>query len=160
MATKLTYQSSFEEIGWSLRQTLDEINLQGETPVLKYDMLLKYGRISLMEGQLDKAYKVFQQCSIHAIDNDIPDVKELYYWSCRCLEEKGEADRAVNGYLRLLENKTSIESEEFVNAVLDRLNLHRDINALVNDFKKIRYEELNNPKDMLDKVIKFFREKN
>lgn len=69
MATKLTYHSTFNEVGWSLRETLDAIEVQGETPHLKYDMLLKYGRVSLMEGKLDKAYKVFQQCSIHAIDN-------------------------------------------------------------------------------------------
>lgn len=159
MAKKLTYQSTFDEVGWSLRETLDEIEKQGETKQLKFDMLLKYGRLLLMESKPGEAYQLFQQCSIHAVDNGVPDIKELYYWTSRCQEEQGNKERAINGYLMLLERFTE-NDEGFVDAVLDRLILFGDISTLVNDYKNKREDELNNPKDLLGKVIKFLREKN
>jgi len=64
------------------------------------------------------------QCSVHAIDNWVDDVKEMYYWSARCLEEQVDKERAIGGYLRLLESEKKIKDEAFLNAVLDRLNLH------------------------------------
>ena len=161
MAKKLTYQSTFNEVGWSLMETLEEIKKEGETKQLKFDMLVKHGRMLLMQKKLNDAYQVFLQCSTHAIDNSVPEIKELYYWTSRCLEEKGKKDSAVNGYLRLLESERFTENdEEFVDAVLDRLILFGDIAALVNDYKKKREEELNNPKDLLGKVIKLLREQN
>jgi len=51
-------------------------------------------------------------------------VKEMYYWSARCLEEQVDKERAIGGYLRLLESEKKIKDEAFLNAVLDRLNLH------------------------------------
>jgi|GEM_PF-1800441 len=160
MTKKLTYNSTFDEVGWSLRETLNDIEKQGETKQLKFDMLLKYGRIKLMEGKPNESYKIFQQCSVHAIDNGVPDVKELYYWTSRCHEEQGNKELALNGYLMLLERDRFIENdEEFVNAILDRLILFGDITSLVNDYKIKREEEFNNPKDLLGKVIKFLREK-
>jgi len=161
MTKKLTYHSTFDELGWSLRETLDDIEKHGETKQLKFDMLLKFGRVKLMEGKPDEAYKIFQQCSIHAIDNGVPDVKELYFWTSRCQEEQGNSERALSGYLMLLERDRFIDNDEqFVNAILDRLILFGDIAQLVNDYKKKREEELNNPKDLLGKVIKFLREQN
>jgi hypothetical protein len=159
MPKKLTYNSSFNEVGWSLRETLDEIKQQGETKELKYEMLIRFGRIKLMEGKLNEAYQIFQQCSIHSIDNGVHDIKELYYWTSRCLEEQGEKERALNGYLMLLENEQYIENdEEFLNAVLDRLTLFGNINSLVNEYKNKRYEEMTNPKDLLGKMLKILRE--
>ena len=158
MAKKLTYNSTFDEVGWSLRDTLDEIKQKGETKDLKYEMLLKYGRLRLMEGNLNDAYQIFQQCSIHSIDNGVRDIKELYYWTSRCLEEQGNKERSLGGYLRLLENEENQKDEEFVNAVLDRLNLFGDISSLVDEYKKRRHEETTNPKDLLGKVLKFLRE--
>ena len=161
MANKLTYNSSFIEIGWSLRETLDEIKLNGETIQLKFDMLLKYGRILFLEGNFDEAYQIFQQCSNHALDNGIPEVKELYFWTSRCLEEQGKKERALNIYLMLLDRDRFINNdEEFVNAVLDRLLLFGDIQSLVIDYKTRRDEELLNPKDLLGIVIKFLKESN
>lgn len=161
MASKLTYQSTFDDVGKSLMETLGEIEKEGETKQLKFDMLLKYGRILLMEKKLEKAYQTFQQCSIHAVDNGISDVKDLYYWTSRCHEERGNKEMAIKGYLMLLERERFIENyEEFVDAVLDRLILFGDISALVNDYKKKGAEELNNPKDLLGKVIKLLKENN
>lgn len=161
MAKKLTYHSTFDEVGWSLKETLNEIEKQGETKQLKFDMLLKYGRVLLMENKPNEAHQIFQQCSIHAIDNGVTDVNELYYWSSRSEEEQGNKARAINGYLMLLERERFIENDaEFVDAVLDRLILFGNISTLVNDYKNKREEEINNPKDLLGKVIKFLREKN
>lgn len=159
MAKKLTYNSSFNEVGWSLRETLDEIKQHGETKELKYEMLLRFGRIKLMEGKLNEAYQIFQQCGNHSIDNGVDNIKELYYWTSRCLEEQGNKERALNGYLMLLEVEQNIENdEEFVNAVLDRLILFGDITSLVNEYKNRRNEEMTNPKDLLGKVLKILRE--
>ena len=159
MAKKITYNSTLNEVGWSLRDTLEEIKQFGETKELKYEMLLKYGRLKLMEGNLNEAYQIFQQCSIHSIDNGVQNIKDLYYWTSRCLEEQGNKERALNGYLMLLEKEQFIENdEEFVNAVLDRLTLFGNITSLVNEYKNKRNEEMNNPKDLLGKVIKFLRE--
>ena len=159
MAKKITYQSTFDEVGWSLRETLDEIERHGKTIQLEFDMLYKYGRFQLMDGNLEKAYQTFQHCSIHAIDNGISDadLNELYYWTARCIEEQGDKKRALDCYLMLLE-KSKEKDDEFVDAILDRLILFGDITSLVEEYKKRREEELNNPKDLLGKAIKFLRE--
>lgn len=158
MAKKLTFDSSYNEIGWSLRETLDEIQAKGETKELKYEMLLKYGRLYISEGDYKKAYKILAQCSVHAIDNWIADVKEMYFWSARCLEEMGDTERALDGYLMLLEDQRNIEDQIFLNAVLDRLNQYKNLSSMVSEYKKRRDEELNNPKDLLGQSIKFLRE--
>ncbi|HOG05188.1 MAG TPA: hypothetical protein PK978_03020 [Paludibacter sp.] len=154
MAKKLTFESTFDEIGWSLRHTLDEIKLKGETKELKYEMLLKYGRLRFMEGCFSDAYQIFRQCSIHSIDNGVNDINELYYWTSRCLEKLGDKKRALAGYLMLLENKDNLKDEALVNAVLDRLILCDDIASLADEYKQKRSEE----KDLLGKILKFLRE--
>lgn len=158
MDKESTYNSNYEEIGISLQHTLDEIKKSGETIDLKYDMLLKYGILNLMKGNSDKAYQVFQQCSIYSIDNAIEDVRELYYWTSRCLEELGKKEIAFNVYLMLLE-KESINNndQELIDGVLERLCLFGDISSLVNEYKNTRDVEANNPKSLLDKVIKNLR---
>lgn len=159
MTSKLTYSSSFYEVGQSLRETLDEIEKNGETAQLKHEMLYKYGRLMMMEGKFQKAYEAFCQCSTHAVDNGIQNVKELYYWTSRSLEELGNKERAINGYLMLLEKDRFIEGDEdFVNALLDRLSLFENMAALVADYRVKRYEELTNPKDFLGQTIKFLRD--
>jgi tetratricopeptide (TPR) repeat protein len=152
MSRKLTYNSTYDEIGWSLRETLDTIEKKGETIELKYEMLLKYGRLYFAEGNHQKAYNILQQCSIHAIDNWVVDVKEMYYWSARCLEKMGNTDRALNGYLMLLEDEKNIKDETFLNEVLDRLNLYKNLSPLVSDYKKRREEELNNTTSQYESV--------
>ena len=158
MKKKLNYNSNYDDIGWSLRETLDEIDKKGETKELKYDMLLKYGRMKFMEGKFNKAYKIFMQCSSHSIDNCILDNKEIYYWASRCLENMGNEGRALNGYLRLLENEKFINDENFVDAVLDRLIFFGDITSLVTEYKRQRNDQMTNPKDSIGKVLKFLRE--
>ena len=111
MPEKLKYNASQEEVGNSLMHTLSLIKEKGETKELKYDMLFKYGRFNFLENKLEKAYDIFQQCSIHGIDNNILDMKELYYWSARCLEAMGEKIQSLNCYLMLLERKHYIEND-------------------------------------------------
>ncbi|MBN9351923.1 MAG: hypothetical protein J0H55_14680 [Chitinophagaceae bacterium] len=105
MTKKLTIHSSFDEIGWSLSETLNKIEAEGETPQLKFDMLLKYGRLKFLEGDYERAYEVLQQASTHSIDNGVRDIEDLYFWTNRCLEEKGDTERAISGYLMLLERE-------------------------------------------------------
>ena len=161
MANKITYQSTYDDVGWSLRDTLDEIEQHGETIQLKFDMLYKYGRLHLLSDEPDKAYQIFQHCSIHAIENGISDadLNELYYWTTRCVEEQGNKERALELYLMLLEKvDLSENNDEFVNAVLDRLTLFGNITALVEEYKQKREEEMNNPQDLLGQAIKVLRE--
>ena len=74
MTKHLILCSDYEEIGRSLRQTLDKIEAEGETPQLKFDMLLKYARLLFMEGNYDRCHEVLQQASTHSIDNGIWDI--------------------------------------------------------------------------------------
>lgn len=159
MANKLTIHSGHEEIGRSLRETLDKIEAEGETPQLKFDMLLKYARSLFMERNYDRSYEVLQQASTHSIDNGVRDIGDLYYWANRCLEEKGDAERAISGYLMLLEREPYRSDEEMTNAVLDRLNRYDNLSELIQKYKKKKQEEWDNPPDLLHKVIKLLREK-
>jgi tetratricopeptide (TPR) repeat protein len=158
MSKKNTYQSTFEELGWSLRETLDKIEKHGETKELKYEMLLKYGRLKLMEGNLNEAYQIFQQCSTHSIDNWIPYVNDLYYWTARCLEEQGNKERAFNAYLMVLDKIKVDEEEELMNAILDRFHLFENVSQLVDEYKKKKKERMNNPDELLDKFVKVLRQ--
>lgn len=161
MSRKLNYQSSYEEIGWSLRETLDEIQKNGETKHLKFEMLLKYGRLLLHQGKLNEAYQTFQQCSIYALENGVLDVKELYYWTSRCFEAQGDIQRALGSYLMLLERDKFVENDEpFVNEILDRIIKFGNVTPLINKYKKARAEEMANPKDLLGQVIKYLKENN
>ncbi|HMT77710.1 MAG TPA: hypothetical protein PKA44_08350 [Saprospiraceae bacterium] len=160
MAKKLSYQSTMDEVAGSLRETLDEIKKFGETKDLKYEMLLKYGRFLFLAGNTKRALEVLTQCSIHGIDNGVAEIREIYYWAARCREAEGKHEEAINGYLMLLErNSHSKYDEDLLNAVLERISLMGDISSPVEDYKKKREEELNNPKDLLGKVIKLLREK-
>ena len=161
MAKKLNFQSSFQDIGMSLSDTLEEIKLHGETKQLKFDMLLKYGRLLLANGDPDKAYKVFQQCSIHAIDNGMLDVRELYFWTCRVLEEQGKNDKAISIYMDLLERDIYIkDDEDFVNAILERLITYGDISSLASQVKNRTNEYVANPNVFLGKITEIIHESN
>jgi len=103
MTYKLTIHSGYEEIGRSLMETLQKIEAEGDTPQLKFDMLLKYARLLFMEGNYDRCQEILQQASTHSIDNGVRDIGDLYFWADRCLEEKGDTERAISGYLMLLE---------------------------------------------------------
>ena len=110
---KLSINSTFDEVAMSLQHTLSEIKKVGENKHLEYDKLMKYGRLMLMENSFDKAYQIFQQCSIHATDNGIQNIKELYYWTSRCQEGNGNKVMAINSYLMLLENFA--DDDNFIN---------------------------------------------
>lgn len=159
MTENLNLDSSREEIGWSLRETLDKIKDEGETPQLKFDMLLKYGRVLFMEENYEQAYEVFQQCSIHGIDNGVKDLKDLYFWTSRCLQEKGDTVRAKNSFLMLLEREPYNNNEETVNAILDRLDVYDDLAEVIVKYKKKKQDDWDNPPDLLSATIKFLKER-
>lgn len=158
MLTKpLTIHSDLEEIGWSLRETLDAIEVEGETPQLKFDMLLKYGRLLFMDRKYDRAYEVLQQASTHSIDNGVWNIADLYFWANRCMEEKGDVDRAKSGYLMLLERQPYSNDEEMVNAILDRLNQYDDLKEVIEKYRKKKQDLWDNPPDLLHKAIKLLK---
>lgn len=159
MTNKLTIHSGYEEIGKSLRETLDKIEAEGETPQLKFDMLLKYARLLFMEGNYDRSYEVLQQASTYSIDNGVRDIGDLYFWANRNLEEKGDIERAISGYLMLLEREPYRSDEEMTNAILDRLSRYDNLTETIQKYQKKKQEDWDNPPDLLHKVIKLLKEK-
>ena len=89
---KLNYKSNIDEIGNSLMETLSEIKKEGETKELKFDMLFKYGRVLFLQNEFGKSHQAFEQAAVHAIENNISEIKNLYYWSARCLEETADKE--------------------------------------------------------------------
>lgn len=63
MSKKLSYHSTFDDVGKSLMETLGEIKKQGETKQLKFDILLKYCRILLIKETLRRHIKHFNNAA-------------------------------------------------------------------------------------------------
>ena len=157
---KLNYKSNIDEIGNSLMETLTEIKKEGETKELKFDMLVKYGRVLFLQNEFGKSYQTFEQAAIHAIENNISEIKSLYYWTARCLEENGAKEAAFKSYLILLDNKQfTANDEEFIDIVLDRLNFFENLEEKIINYKIQKAEELENPTDLLGKLMKYFKVK-
>ena len=68
--------------------------------------------------------------------------------------------RAFKSYLILLDNKQFIENdEEFVDTVLDRLSFFENLEEKIINYKIQKAEELENPTDLLGKLLKDLKEK-
>tara|TARA_R110001606_G_scaffold398907_1_gene579501 strand:+ start:533 stop:907 length:375 start_codon:yes stop_codon:yes gene_type:complete len=119
---RLKFNDTLEIIGNSLMKTLSEIENYGETPELKAEMLYKYGRVHFLQNNFEKAYKVFEQCNIHIIDNNLPQNIEIYYWVGRISEETKKNEKARSAYLITLEQMKDKNDEEFMNEILDRIS--------------------------------------
>lgn len=110
-----------------------------------------------IEGKYARCYEVLQQASTHSIDNGVRDIEDLYFWTNRCLEEKGDTERAISGYLMLLEREPYRSNEEMTNAILDRLNRHDDLTETIQKYQKKKKEDWDNPPDLLHKMIKLLK---
>src|SRR2546428_5576914 len=100
---KLAFNADYKTVGHSLMETIDEIERNGETPLLKSEMLFKYARMKFLENKFDEAYKIFGQCNMLLIDKGLPENKEIYYWVSRIAEAKGEIEKAMGFYKICLE---------------------------------------------------------
>ena len=133
----LTYDSSLEEVEASLKGTIKQMELNGETQELKFEKLLKEGRVKLLKGEVKQAYRIFHQCMLDPTSTNSLDIGELYFWSTRCQEELGNKNKALRDYLLLLEKEQATRNnQDLINAILDRLIVFGDISKLVKDFKK------------------------
>lgn len=133
----LTYDSSLEEVEASLKGTIKQMELNGETQELKFEKLLKEGRVKLLKGEVKQAYRIFHQCMLDPTSTNSLDIGELYFWSTRCQEELGNKNKALRDYLLLLEKEQATRNnQDLINAILDRLIEYGDISKLVEDFKK------------------------
>jgi len=133
----LTYDSSLEEVEASLKGTIKQMELNGETQELKFEKLLKEGRVKLLKGKVKQAYRIFHQCMLDPTSTNSLDIGELYFWSTRCQEELGNKNKALRDYLLLLEKEQATRNnQDLINAILDRLIVFGDISKLVKDFKK------------------------
>ncbi len=119
---KLNFNSDMQTVSNSLMKTLSEIDKNGETPILKAEMLFKYARVKFLDKQFDEAHKIFGQCNVALIDNQLPENKEIYYWVGRISEAKGEIEKARTIYTMCLEKARFIDDHEFVDEKLDRIN--------------------------------------
>lgn len=120
---KLGYNSDIHTISNSLMETLAEIKKSGETPILKSEMLYKYGRLKFMENEFDEAHKLFGQSNLLLFDNNLPESKEIFYWGARSFEAKGDVVKALSAYKFLLERAKFIGDQIFVDEILDRINV-------------------------------------
>jgi tetratricopeptide (TPR) repeat protein len=119
---ELYYNADLKTIGNSLMVTLSEIEKNGETPILKAEMLYKYARVKFCDGKFIEAHQVFGQCNSHLIMNNLPENKEIYYWVGRILEEKGEFEKAKTTYTISLERARFLNDQIFVDEILDRIH--------------------------------------
>lgn len=119
---KLDFNSDLQTVSNSLMETLGKIEKNGETPILKAEMLFKYGRVKFLGKNFDEAHKIFGQCNMVLIDNGLPENKEIYYWVGRIFEAKGDIEKAQSTYKICLKKARFITDQEFVDELLDRLN--------------------------------------
>ena len=86
--------ASTDEIAYSVNETLKEIKLKGETSELNCELYFKYARLKFSEGKYDEAKTIFGQCNSITIDNGLPENHEIYYWTGRIMEAKGDIENA------------------------------------------------------------------
>ncbi|MBW7937055.1 MAG: hypothetical protein H3C71_07955 [Flavobacteriales bacterium] len=112
-----------------------------------------------MEGKHARCYEVLQQASTHSIDNGVWEIEDLDFWANRCLEEKGDTERAISGYLMLLEREPYRSDEEMTNAILDRLSRYDNLTETIQKYQKKKQEDWDNPPDLLHRTIKLLKGK-
>ena len=109
------------EIATSLRETLKEIELNGETPSLKEELQFKFARLKLSEGELEDSYKILSICNSITIDNNLRENYEIYFWVGRIAELKGEYEKAKTTYemafKRCKDNTLLIPRNEIIEAI-------------------------------------------
>ena len=76
------------EIATSLKETLKEIELNGENPCLKEELQFKFARLKLSEGELEDSYKILGICNSITIDYNLRENYEIYFWVARIAELK------------------------------------------------------------------------
>lgn len=116
------YKSDYKAIGNSLVETIAQIEKNGETPLLKFEMLFKFAKMKFLDNKADEAHKIFGKCNSVLIDNGLPENFELYYWMARIFEGKGEIEKAASTYRMCLTRGNLADDPEFINELLDRIN--------------------------------------
>ena len=86
--------ASSDEIAYSVNETLKEIEFKGETPELNCELYFEYARLKFSEGKYDDAKTILGQCNFITIDNGLPENYEIYYWTGRIMEAKGDIENA------------------------------------------------------------------
>lgn len=119
----LNFKSSYNDIGNSLMITLNEIDLKGETPFLKSQMLYKFARIKFLEKKYEESYKLLGESNSITIMDNLPENKEIYYWTGRVLEAQGKKEIANENYKKVLSRARFLKDQEFVDEILDRIYL-------------------------------------
>ena len=109
------------EIATSLRETLNEIKINGETPNLKEELQFKFARLKLSEGELEDSYKIFGICNSITIDYNLRENYEIYFWVARIAELKGEFEKSKTTYemalKRCIDNPLLIPRNEIIEAI-------------------------------------------
>lgn len=113
------------EIATSIKETLKEIELNGENPSLKEELQFKYARLKLSEGELEDSYRILGICNSITIDYNLRENYEIYFWVARIAELKGEYEKSKTTFelalKRCKDNPFLIPRNEIIEAI-DRVN--------------------------------------
>ncbi len=89
---------SINQIAPIINQLVEQINSIGQSPefMLRYFYLL--GRIKYLEGNFDEAQEAFGQCNMIAMNGELQELHEVYFWFAKINEAKGEHGTAKMYY--------------------------------------------------------------
>lgn len=119
----LKFDAEITTIKEALVEVLTKIKEEGETPILKAEMLYKFARYKFGEKEFDESHETFSQLNIHLTENNLPRNYEIFYWIGRILEEKEELNNAKTTYLTVLSKIQNQSNKDLENEILDRVNL-------------------------------------
>lgn len=119
----LKFDEEITIIKESLVAVLTKIKEEGETPILKAEMLYNFARYKFGEQEFDESHETFSQLNTHLIENNLPRNYEIFYWIGRILEEKEELNNAKTTYLTVLNKIQKQPNKDLENEILDRVSL-------------------------------------
>ena len=120
---RIPTNANSREIANSVYETIDKINLKGESTNLNFELQFKFARFKFSIGEFDEANKLLGICNSMTIDYGLPENYEIYYWAGRISEQKGEIDKAKTTYeitLRKCNDNPSLISRTEIIEALER----------------------------------------
>ena len=117
---RIPTDATIEGIAKSIKETLKEIKLKGSTPELDVELFLKYARLKFGDKKYVEAKSILSQCNCLTIENALSENHEIYYWTGRVEEAKGNIELAKTIYYLALErfqdNPNLVSHKEIVEA--------------------------------------------
>lgn len=113
--------ASIEEIVGAINRTVDEINTNGQKPLLVAHYFYLFGRIKFLEQKYEEARDAFGNCNMVNHKEGLQENYETYYWFGRINEATGDKKSAMMYYESALEkyydNPYLATRQEILNAL-------------------------------------------